>query len=103
MRKEERAQRLTHVFYGLLLHRVFQPIRAFFASLFDNGAPGASNAFCPEEIRRRSSLGRHLLAAHHWQELQQERALRRYHHLIDNQRGQFKPRSYVGGHHHVAQ
>ena len=103
MRKEEGAQRLTRVFYGLLLHKVFQPIAAFAASLFDSGAPVASNAFCPEEIRRRSSLGRRPLAAHHWQGLQQERAVRQYHHLIDNKPRPFEPRSYVGGHHHVAQ
>ena len=49
MRKEEGAQRLTRVFYGLLLHQVFQPIAAFAASLFDSGAPVANNAFCPEK------------------------------------------------------
>jgi hypothetical protein len=112
MRREERTQRLTRVFYGLLLHKMFQSIAAFAVPSFDRSAPTVSEVVfsivAPEScsrkaIRQKGLFGRLLRALHHSRRLQAERALRQYRHLIDNRWHQFDFRSDVGGRGNVAQ
>jgi hypothetical protein len=114
MRKEEGAQRLTRVFYGLLLHKVFQPIAAFAVPSFDGRASAAGGALfsanpvvSPESssriIGQKGWFGRLVLSLQRSRQLQAERIFREYRCPIDNKPRPFEPRSYVGGHHHVAQ
>ena len=112
MRREDKAQRLTRVFYGLLFHKIFQSIGALAVPSFDRRAPTVSEAVfsivAPEScsrkaIRQKGLFGRLLRALHHSRRLQAERALRQYRHLIDNRWHQFDPRSDIGGHDSVAQ
>ena len=111
MRREDKAQRLTRVFYGLLLHKMFQSIASVAVPSFDRRAPTASEAVfsivapesCPRKvIRQKGWLGRFLRALHHSRRRQAERTLRQFHHLIDARWHRFAPRSN-GGHGHVAQ
>ena len=111
MRMEERAWRLTRVFYGLLFRKMFQSIAASFVPLFDSRASTRSdasfsaNSFVASESssRKEGSFGRLLQALHYSQQLQAERTLRQYRHLIDNRWHQFDSRPDVGGHDNVAQ
>jgi hypothetical protein len=111
MRVEEKARRLTRVFYGLLFHRMFQSIAASFVPLFDSRASTGSdasfsaNSFVASESssRKEGSSGRLPQALHHSRRLQAERTLRQYRHLIDNRWHQFVSRSDVGGRDNVAQ
>jgi hypothetical protein len=112
MRREDKTQRLTRVFYGLLLHKLFQSIAAFSVPSFDRRAPTVSEAVfsivAPESpsrkvIRQKGLLGRLLRALHHSRRLQAQRTLRQYRHLIDSRWHQLHPRSDVGGHGNVAQ
>jgi hypothetical protein len=111
MRREDKTQRLTRVFYGLLFHKMFQSIADFAVLSFDRRTPTASEAVfsivVPEScsrkvIRWKGLFGRLLRTLHHSRRLQAERTLRQYRHLIDNRWHQFGPRSYVGGHDNVA-
>jgi len=112
MRTEEKAQRLTRVFYGLLLHKIFQSIGAFAMPSFGSRAPTVSEAVfsivAPEShsrkgIGQKSWLGRLLEALHHSRRLQAQRTLRQYRHLIDNRWHRLHSRSDLGGHDNVAQ
>lgn len=111
MRMEEKARRLTRVFYGLLFHKMFQSIAASFVPLFESRASTMSdasfsaNSFVASESssRKEGSFGRLLHALHYSRRLQAERALRQYRHLIDNRWHQFDSRSDVGGRDNVAQ
>ena len=111
MRMEEKARRLTRVFYGLLFHKMFQAIAASFVPLFDSRASTRSDAsfsanlFVASESssRKEGSFGRLLQALRYSRRLQAERTLRQYRHLIDNGWHQFDPRSDVGGRDNVAQ
>jgi hypothetical protein len=111
MRREDKAQRLTLVFYGLLLNKMFQSIAAFAVPSSGSRAPTASEAVfsivapesCPRKVIRQKGLfGRLLRALHHSRRRQAERALRQYRHLIDIRWRRLAPRSN-GGHGHVAQ
>lgn len=110
MRMEEKARRLTRVFYGLLFHRMFQSIAASFVPLFDSrastrgAASFSANSFVASESssRKEGSFGRLLQALHYSRRLQAERALRQYRRLIDNRWHQFESRSDVGGGDNVA-
>jgi hypothetical protein len=111
MRREDKAQRLTLVFYGLLFHKMLQSIAAFSVPAFDRRAPTASEAVfsivaaesCSRKvIRQKGLLGRLLRALHHSRRQQAERTLRQYSHLIDNRWHQLDSRSYFGGHDNVA-
>src|SRR5579864_4214451 len=112
MRREDKTQRLTRVFYRLLLHKLFQSIPAFSVPSFDRRAPTASEAVfsivAPEScsrkvIRQKGWPGRLLRALHHSRRQQAERTLRQYRHLIDNGWHQLHSRSDVGGDGNVAQ
>ena len=108
MRMEEKARRLTHVFYGLLFHKMFQSIAASFVPLFASTRSDASfsaNSFVASESssRKEGSFGRLLQALHYSRRLQAERTLRQYRHLIDNRWHQFDSRSGVGGRDNGAQ
>src|SRR5437588_12742903 len=110
MRMEEKAWRLTRVFYGLLFHKMFQSIAASFVPLFDSRASTRSDAsfsansfVASESSRKEGPFGRLLQALHYSQRLQAERTLRQYRHLIDNRWHQFDSRSDVGGRDNVAQ
>jgi hypothetical protein len=111
MRKEERTQRLTRVFYGLLFHKMFQSIAASSVPSFDSRASPVSDALFSENSlvaserssRKEGLFGRFLQALHHSRRLQAERIFRQYRHLIDNRWHQFDPRSDIGGHDSVAQ
>jgi hypothetical protein len=112
MRREDKAQRLTRVFYGLLFHKIFQSIAASSVPSFDRRAPTASEAVfsivAPEScsrkvIRQKGWLGRLLRTLHHSRRQQAQRTLQQHRHLIDNRWHQFDSRSYVGGHDNVAQ
>lgn len=105
MRLEDKARRLTRVFYGLLLHKMFQSIVASSAPLFNSRASTGSDAlFSATSLiastgssRKEGWFGRLLQALHHARRLQAERTLRQNHHLIDNAWPQFASRSDVGG------
>ena len=110
MRKEERTQRLTRVFYGLLFHKMFQSIAAVAVPSYGSRAPTVSEAVfsivppesCPRKVIRQKGLfGRLVRALHHSRRQQAERALRQYRHLIDVRWHQFD--SDVGGRGNVAQ
>jgi hypothetical protein len=111
MRMEEKARRLTRVFYGLLFHKMSQSIAASFVPLFDSRAPTRSdalfsaNSFVASESysRKEGSFGRLLQALHYSRRLQAERILRQHRHLIDNRWHQSDFRSDVGGRDNVAQ
>ena len=92
MRREDKAQRLTRVFYGLLFHKIFQSIGAFAVPSFDRRAPTASEAVfsivapetCPRKaIRQKGLFGRLLRALHHSRRRQAERIFQQYRHPID--------------------
>jgi hypothetical protein len=110
MRMEEKARRLTRVFYGLLFHRMFQSIAASLVPLFDSRASTRSDAsFSANSLvasesssRKEGSFGSLLQALHYSRRLQAERALRQHRRLIDNRWHQFAPRSDVGGGDNVA-
>jgi hypothetical protein len=111
MRREDNTQRLTRVFYRLLLHKMFQSIAAFAMPSSGSRAPTVSEAVfsivapesCPRKvIRQKGLLGRLLRTLHHSRRRQAERTLRQYRHLIDISWHRFAPRSN-GGHGHVAQ
>ena len=111
MRMEEKAWRLTRVFYGLLFRKMFQSIAASFVPLFDGRASTSSDAsFSANSVvasesssRKEGSFGRLLQALHYSRRLQAELTLRQYRHLIDNRWHQFDSRSDVGGRDNVAQ
>jgi hypothetical protein len=111
MRMEEKARRLTRVFYGLLFHKMFQSIAASFVPLFDSRASTRSNAsFSANSLvasesssRKEGSFGGLLQALHYSRQLQAERTVRQYRHLTDNRWHQFDSRSDVGGRDNVAQ
>ena len=111
MRMEEKAWRLTRVFYGLLFHKMFQSIAASFVPLFDGRASTSSDAsFSANSVvasesssRKEGPFGRLLQALHYSRRLQAELTLRQYRHLIDNRWHQFDSRSDVGGRDNVAQ
>jgi hypothetical protein len=111
MRMEEKARRLTRVFYGLLFHKMFQSIAASFVPLFESrastrsDASSSTNSFVASESssRKEGSFGRLLQALHYSRRLQAERTLRQHRHLIDNRWHQFDSRSGVGGRDNVAQ
>ena len=97
MRSEEKARRLTRVFYGLLLHKMFQSIAASSVPLFNSRASTRSDALfsansfvaSTSSSRKEGWFGRLLQALHHSRRLQAERTLRQYRHLIDNRWLQF--------------
>ena len=111
MRMEEKARRLTRVFYGLLFHKVFRSIAASFVPWFDSrpstrsDASFSANLFVASErsSRKEGSFGRLLQALHYSRRLQAGRTLRQYHRLIDDRWHQFDSRSDVGGRDNVAQ
>jgi hypothetical protein len=111
MHREERARRLTHVFYGLLFQKMFQSIETSYVSLFDGRTSTRSdvslsaNSFVASGslFRKQGSLGRLLQALHASRRLQAERTLRQHRRLIDNRWHQFDARSDVGGRDNVAQ
>jgi hypothetical protein len=112
MRREDNTQRLTRVFYRLLLHKMFQSVAAFAMPSSGSRAPTVSEAVfsivapesCPRKaIRQKGLLGRLLRALHHSRRQQAQRTLRQYHHLVDTRWRQFNSRPYVGGHGNVAQ
>lgn len=112
MRREDNTQRLTRVFYRLLLHKMFQSIAAFAVPSSGIRAPTASEAVfsivapetCPRKpIRQRGLLGRLLRALHHSRRRHAQRFLRQHRHLIDSRWHHFDRRSDVGGHDYVAQ
>ena len=113
MRMEEKARRLTRVFYGLLFHKMFQSIAASFVPLFDSRASTRSdasfsaNSFVASESSSRKyqakgPFGRLLQALHYSRRLQAELTLGQYRHLIDDRWHQFDSRSDVGGGDNVA-
>ena len=107
MRLEEKARRLTRVFYGLLFRKMFQSIAAAAVPLFDGRASTGSDTLISVAStsfsRKEGWYGRLLEALHHSRRPQAERTLRQYRHLIDNRWHQFAPRSDVGGHDNVGQ
>ena len=111
MRMEEKARRLSRVFYGLLFHKMSRSIAVSFVPLFDSRASTRSDAsFSANSLvtsegpsRKESSFGCLLQALHYSRRLQAECTLRQYRHLIDNGWHQFDFRSDVGGRDHVAQ
>jgi hypothetical protein len=105
MRLEDKARRLTRVFYGLLLHKMFQSLVASSVPLFNGRASPRGDASISASSfvastgssRKEGWFGRLLQALHHARRLQAERTLRQNHHLIDNAWPQFASRSDVGG------
>src|SRR5207302_9223292 len=110
-RIEEKACLLTRVLSGLLFRKMFQSVAASFVPLCDSrpstrsDASFSANSFVASESssRKEGSFGRLLQALHYSQQLQAERTLRQYRHLIDNRWHQFDSRSDVGGRDNVAQ
>jgi hypothetical protein len=115
MGKEEQAWRLTRVFYGLLIHKMFQSIAASSTPSFDSRASTVSEALLSansfvaagsssrKEPRRKGLFGQLLHALHHSRRLQAERTFRQYRHLIDDGWHQFHSRSDIGGRDNVTQ
>jgi hypothetical protein len=105
MRMEEKARRLTRVFYGLLFHKMSQSIAASFDSRASTRSDAlfSASSFVASESRNESSFGRLLQALHYSRRLQAERILRQHRHLIDNRWHQFDSRSDIGGRDNVAQ
>jgi len=105
MRLEEKARRLTRVFYRLLLHKMFQSIAASSVPLFNSRASTRSDALFSASSfgastgssRKDGWFGHLLQALHHSRRLQAERTLRQNRHLVDSGGPQFASRSDVGG------
>jgi hypothetical protein len=93
MRREDKTQRLTRAYYGLLLRNMFQSMAAFAVPSSASRAPTASEAVfsivapetCPRKaIRQKGLFGRLLRALHHSRQLQARHTFRQYRHLIDS-------------------
>ena len=115
MRREEKTQRLTRVFYGLLLHKMFQSIAGFSVPSWDRRASivgdallsaspfVASESSSRSENTRKGLFGSLLQALQHSRQIEAERIFRQYSHLIDDRWHQFHSRSDVGGRNNVAE
>ncbi len=109
MRKEERALRLTGVFYRLLFRKMFQSIASSMPSFDDSASTVSAESFSPnsfaaaarsprKEIREEGLFERFVQALHDSRRLQAARTFRQYRHLIDGGWHRFAARPDVGGH-----